>query len=170
MLRIIFHLTQFLLNLERLKHLSQKVLCCCFCFYLNLPYIVSKLYVKWIITIHLLICIYKQIHVSTPQPIFSSFTGQPEDICLVREMTPNLPVYFILVLKHLCSSSPSTGMISLQFGACEINTPEQFPEDLHKLKDKYSNNRCLIFARNTHGFTALQCIPDSIYTLIKHLL
>lgn len=46
-----------------------------------------------------------------------------------------------------------------------------FLKNSHKLRVKYSDNRCLIFARNTHGFTAsLQCIPDNIYSLIKHLL
>lgn len=123
---------------------------------------------------------YKQMQISTPQSVLSAVTGQRKDICSVREMTPDLSILFISVSKQLCSCSHSTGMITMQFYAAlprprsssVKETPwSSFLKNVHKFKVKDSNNRCLIFARNTHGFTAsLQCIPDIIYTLIKHLL
>lgn len=123
---------------------------------------------------------YKQIQIPTPQTVLSAVTGQPKDICSAGEMTPNLPVLLIFVLKPICSCNHSTGLITVQFCAAlprpgSISAKEtpwsSFLKNLHKFKLKDSNNRCLIFTRSTHGFTAsLQCIPDIIYTLIKCLI
>lgn len=111
-----------------------------------------------------------------PQSVLSVVTGPPKDICSMREMTPNLPVVFIFVLKPLCLQSHSSGMIILQFLLLSQHQHvkwtrwSSFLKDLHKLKVKYSNDRCLTFARKIHGLTVVAVCSRQYLHINKHSL